>query len=366
MRSRVTIRDVAQRAGCSASTVSRALNGVGRIRDETRRRVEDAANDLSFRFDPVGRSLQSQRTRTIGALIPTLSNPVFAQAIDGVQSLARQNGYQLVLACSNYTPEEEAEAVSNLLAHRVDGLILTVSDAGNSGAIEVARSAGAPFVLIFNHPDERLPTVAFDNRAAAMTVAQQMLDMGHRKAAFIAGRFRSSDRSKQRYAGFCEGYRAAGAPPPQLLEVEYEATGYSEALSRLLKSSPDVTGLFCSNDMLALRVISGLKKLGRRTPEDLSVVGFDGIDAASLYEPGLATVGTPCKDMGKHAAGRLIDVLENRTEPEDTIQLLPFEFRQGASLAPAPVGCAGSGAATPNPANVPTRPPLTAHRENDP
>lgn len=366
MPSRATIRDVAERAGCSVSTVSRALNGVGRIGDETRKRVQDAADALCFRFDPVGRSLQSQRTRTIGALIPTLSNPVFAQAIDGVQSFARQRGYQLVLACSNYTPDEEAEAVSNLLAHRVDGLILTVSDAEQSAAIEVATRAAAPFVLIFNHPDAGLPTVAVDNRAAARSVAERMIAAGHLQAAFVAGRFHSSDRSKQRYLGFCAGYQSAGAEPPELLEVEYEATDHRAELARLLDARPGLTGLFCSNDMLALRVIRDLRNLGHRVPEDLSVVGFDGIDAASLFEPGLATVATSCQDMGQHAARRLIDALDQHIPLEDSVQLLPFEFRPGGSLAPASAGSAGSRAATRDPADAPASPPLTAHRENDP
>lgn len=352
MRSRATIRDVAEKAGCSLSTVSRVLNGVGRIGEDTRKRVHEAAVDLSFRFDPIGRSLQSQRTRTIGAVIPTLSNPVFAEAIDGVQLLARQRGYQLLLACSNYSPEEEEETVANLLAHRVDGLILTVSDAEDSPAVDMASKADAPFVLIFNHPSGKIPSVAFDNRAAAHSVARSMLEMGHRKVAFVAGRFRSSDRSKQRYSGFCEGYSEAGAEQPHLLEVEYEAAGHRDALETLLSASPDVTGLFCSNDMLALRVISDLRQLGYKVPEDLSVVGFDGIDASTLFEPGLATVATGCRSMGHEAAERLINALEHVEELEDRIQLLPHEFRPGGSLAPASGGIAGSRAATRNPAAI--------------
>ncbi|MGB1025841.1 MAG: LacI family DNA-binding transcriptional regulator, partial [Rhodospirillaceae bacterium] len=218
---------MAERAGCSVSTVSRALNGTGRIGEEMRSRVRDAAEALSFSFDAIGRSLQSQKSFTIGALIPTLSNPVFAEAIDGLQSICQQEHYQLLVACSRYEPDEEAKAVATLLAHRIDGLILTVSNAQDSPAITTALKAGVPFVLIFNHPDRALPAVAFNNHAAAQEVAQAMLDLGHRDVGFVAGRFRGSDRSKQRYAGFRQRYLAAGAPSPALLEVGYETASYN-------------------------------------------------------------------------------------------------------------------------------------------
>ena len=365
MRNRVTIRDVAERAGCSVSTVSRVLNGVGRIGEETRQRVREAAADLNFQFDPIGRSLQSRRTRILGAMIPTLSNPVFAEAVNGVQLAARRRGYQLLLSCSNYAPEEEAEAVSTLLAHRIDGLVLTVSDAEDSPAIDVALRAGAPFVLIFNNPSQPLPAVAFDNRLAAREVAERMLALGHADAAFVAGRFSSSDRSKQRYVGFCEGYAAAGAQRPALVEVDYEASSHREALRQLLDAQPGLTALFCSNDMLALKVVRDLSCLGRRVPEDVSVVGFDGVDVVSLFEPGLATVATACDQMGAEATDHLIDSIEHKSEPQDATLLLSHEFRPGRSLSQAPGGIAGSGAATPDPALIPASPHLTANWEND-
>ncbi len=366
MRGRVTIRDVAEHAGCSVSTVSRVLNGVGRIGEETQQRVREAATQLDFRFDPIGRSLQSRRTRTIGAMIPTLSNPVFAEAINGVQLAARRRGYQLLLACSNYAPEAEREALTTLLSHRVDGLVLTVSDAEDSAAVNIALNAGAPFVLIFNHPSEKLPAVAFDNRTAARDVAERMLELGHRDAAFVAGRFRSSDRSKQRYLGFCDGYEDAGAPRPALAEVDYDAPGHRAPLERLLAERPHLTALFCSNDVLALKVIGDLRALGRRVPDDLSVVGFDGVEIGALVEPTLATVATSCDRMGAEAADRLINVVEQSSEPQDTTLLLPHEFRSGRSLSRAPDGIAGTGAATPAPALIPASPHLTANWENDP
>lgn len=355
MRTRATIRDVAELAGCSVSTVSRVLNGAGRASAATRARVQAAAEALAFRFDPIGRSLQSRRTRAIGVMAPSLSNPVFADAIEGAQRAAEARGYHLLLACANYEPEAEAETLGALLARRVDGVLLTVSDAADSPALDAAREAGAPFVLIFNQPGAGTPAVTCDNRAAAEVVADRMLALGHRDVAFVAGRFRSSDRSKQRFEGFRAAYRAAGAPEPALLEVDYRALSHRDALRQVLAARPSLSGFFCSNDMLALTVIGDLRALGRRTPEDVSVVGFDGIAVGAVVEPNLATIATPSSRMGAEAAGRLIDAIESggtlRSEPV----LLPHEFRPGRSLGRAPGGPAGTGAATPRPASIPER-----------
>lgn len=353
MRKRATIRDVAAEAGCSAATVSRVLNGVGRTGAETRDRVLDAAHRLGFAFDPIGRSLQSRRSRTLGVVVPSLSNPVFGDAVEGVQAVVRRRGYQLLLACSDYDRAAEGDAVATLTAQRVEGLILTVSDAAESAGLDRARAAGLPFVLIFNHPASGTPAVAFDNRAAAGQVAAEMLALGHRHAAFVAGRFRSSDRSKQRFEGFCAAYAAAGAPRPSLVEVDYTARNHRAAVATLLAERREVSALFCSNDMLALQVIGELRRLGRHVPEDLSVAGFDGIDVAALTEPSVATIATPCLRMGREAAERLIDAIESGTEPEGAPLLLPHEFRPGRSLARARTGIAEPGAATPDPAPIP-------------
>lgn len=336
MAGRVTIHDVAKRAACSVATVSRVLNGTGPASAEVRERVQQAARDLDFRFNEIGRSLQSRRSRTLGILVPTLSNPVFAAVIEGVQATARARGYQLLLACANYDPEEESEAIATLLAKQVDGLLLTVSDADASAEVAQLNEEGLPFILIFNQPLSTLPSVTVDNAAAAAAVGRRLLRDGHREVAYVAGRLTSSDRSQRRYEGFCAAYDAAKAPAPSLVEVDYTAFDHRDALAAVLAERDGITALFCSNDMLALAVIGALRSLGRRVPEDVSVVGFDGIAVAALTAPSLATVATPCPEMGRLAAEGLIDAIEAGTRPDARTVLLPFEFRPGESLAPRP------------------------------
>ncbi|MEM8820442.1 MAG: LacI family DNA-binding transcriptional regulator [Pseudomonadota bacterium] len=331
-RPRATIRDVAARAGCSPSTVSRVLNGVGRASQETKERVSAVAQELGFRFDPIGRSLQSQKSRTLGLLTPTLTDEVFAHATGGVQAEAHRQGYQVLLACSNYDVRQEEAAVANLIAHRVDGLVMTLADTAESPALLLARDAGIPFVLVFNQPAEPLPAVSLDNRAAGERMAREMMTLGHREAAFISGRFRCSERARHRYDGFKAAFLDAGHPAPALLEVDRTARSHRRKLMGLMTRRPGISALFCSNDVLALTVVSDLRALGCRVPEDMSVAGFDGIDATAVAEPSIATIAISCGATGKRATTRLIAASEGREEMLDTPEHLPFRFRPGSSL----------------------------------
>ncbi|MEO1193450.1 MAG: LacI family DNA-binding transcriptional regulator [Pseudomonadota bacterium] len=336
MAGRVTLHDVARRANCSVATVSRVLNNTGPASAETRARVERAVAELGFRFNEIGRSLQSKRSRTLGIMVPTLSNPVFAAIIEGIQAAARLSGYQILLACAYYDPEEESRAIDTLLAKQVDGLLLTLTNADKSKEIALLHQADLPFVLIFNQPEEALPAVTVDNSTAARDVAKALLDAGHRKVAYVAGRFRSSDRSERRYQGFTQAFAEAGAPPPVLVEVDYDRVDHRAVLTGLFARQPDTTALFCSNDMLALAVMADLRRMGMSLPEDISIVGFDGIAVSTLITPSLATVVTPCHAMGRRAASGLIDAIENRRQPPAGTLLLPYQFRPGESLMARP------------------------------
>ncbi len=330
-----TIRDVAREAACGVATVSRVLNGTGPASAASRERVLLAARKLDFRFNEIGRSLQSRRSRTLGVIVPTLSNPVFADAIDGLQRCARERGYQLLLACANYAPDEEVAAVRTLLGKQVDGLVMTVANADHSRAVNMAHAARVPVMLLFNQPSAALATVAVDNTAAADEVGRRLLDQGHRHVAFVAGRFQTSDRSRLRYQGLLAAFERVRAPRPRLLEVDYAATDHAAAIGELLAQAPDTTALFCSNDLLGLTVIGALRALGLRVPDDLSVVGFDGIAVAAMVTPSLGTIVTPCAEMGLAAGQRLLDAIDQQRPLAADTLLLRYQFRAGDSLSAA-------------------------------
>jgi DNA-binding LacI/PurR family transcriptional regulator len=328
---KVTIRDVAALAGCGIATASRVLNNSGPASDDVRRRVEAAAQELDFSFNGVGRALRSRKSRTIGCLVPSLANPVFADAVQGVQQELQAGGYQLLLTCSNYDAGEDERAIRMLMEKQVEGLVLTVTDAVKVPALQQLRRSNLPCWLMFNPPSQDFASAYIDNRAAAARVARAFADAGHRKAAFLALRLGSSDRSRQRLQGFFEGCADCGMAVPAVMEIDEAAVDLPQRLGQLLAAQPDITGLFASNDFLALAAIRAARLVGRSVPENLSVVGFDGIAIGRMFDPPLATIETSPEILGRNAARGVLAALAGAEAPQS--EALPFHFRPGGSLA---------------------------------
>ncbi len=336
MSARITIRDVAERAGCGVATVSRVLNNSGPASATVRARVVKVAEELGFEFSDLGRSLQSRRSRTLAVLVPSLRNDVFAMAIEGVQEAAAAEGYQILLSCVNYQEDAEIEAVRTFVSKQVDGVLLTVANPDHSVALAYLRRHGVPYCLMFNQPISVQPSVGVNNVAAATMVGNRLLEAGHRDVGFVALRFRASERSRMRYEGLRTAMLAAGYPAPRLLEIDGDAGFFQDRLEAFLGENPDMTAVFASNDLLALACIKTLRKMGKRVPSDISIVGFDGIEAGELVEPTLASVVTPNARMGTLAFQMVIRALGKGNPAAAHQVFLPFEFRSGASLAPAP------------------------------
>ncbi|MGH1480268.1 MAG: LacI family DNA-binding transcriptional regulator [Geminicoccales bacterium] len=338
MKRNVTIKDVAEHAGCGVATVSRVLNGTGPAASATRQRVLKAAELLQFEFSEIGRSLQSQTTRTIGCVVPSLINPVFADAVQGLQDEVQQAGYQLLLTCSNYSADLEFTAIRTLLAKQVDGLVITVSDGETSEGLKLVRQRKVPCCLMFNGLSGGLPTSSIDNDGAARAVADAFAEAGHIQTSFLALRFNSSDRSRQRFEGFAAACKINGMAPPALLQIDEDGGDLSALLLDLLKANTGVSGIFASNDFLALAAIRTARSLGRHVPDELSVVGFDGIDVGTMIEPSLATIETKPKRIGNVAAGIVLSAIRGETGPTLQARHLSFKFRPGGSLAPQKAG----------------------------
>ena len=330
-----TIRDVAQTAGVSVATVSRLVNGTGRVRDDTAHRVRTAIDRLGFRPNAVGRNLSTARTRTLGVVIPSLSNPVFADAVAGINTEAKAQGYTLMFMATEYARADEQALVGALLSYQVDGLILTVADAADSPVLDALDRDGVPYVLIYNQPTaRRRPTVTVDNVTAGREVADLFADLGHERLAMVSGTLRASDRAHARRDGFVAGAEARGLAAPQVLEVDFVDLDADAAVAPLFADRAGApTALFCSNDLLAISVIGALGRLGLGVPEDVSVIGFDGIAVGAQLHPTLATVAQPSRDMGRVATKRLLARLAGETAAPATV--LPHTLRPGESAGPA-------------------------------
>jgi DNA-binding LacI/PurR family transcriptional regulator len=334
LRQPATIKDVALHAGCGVATVSRVLNSTGPASEGMRQRVLAAVDELGFEFSEVGRSLQSSTTRTIGCVIPSLANPVFADAVQGAQEAFLEAGYQMLLVCTNYSPDIETQAIRTLIAKQVDGFVLTVSDALTSEGLKAIQNREMPSCLLFNTPLDDQESRSVDDWAAAMTVADAFAEAGHTQLGFLALNFQSSDRARQRYEGFVAGCARSGMLRPVLLEIDEDSKNLTDLLGRFLQNNPNLTGIFASNDFLALATIRSARQLGLHIPDDLSIIGFDGIEVGTMVEPSLATIVTDPRLMGRGAAETVLSIINGTPLPDQPNPALSFRFRAGGSFAP--------------------------------
>ena len=334
MRQPATIKDVAQQAGCGVATASRVLNNTGPASAAMRQKVLAAAKDLDFQFSEVGRSLQSNSTRTIGCVVPSIANPVYADAVQGAQDVFLPAGYQTLLVCTNYSPDIETQAIRTLIAKQVDGIVLTVSDAETSEGLRLLEKRQVPHSLLFNTARDIKQSWSVDDHSAANAVADAFARNNHVQTGFLALKFQSSDRARERYAGFVEGCARNQMSKPALLEIEEDSQNLTDMLHNFLLENPAITGIFASNDFLALATIRSARALSLDVPGDLSIVGFDGIEIGAMVEPSLATIETDPKMLGAGAGKMVLSAIDGSAPSVPPSPDKTFSFRDGGSLAP--------------------------------
>ncbi|HTI19274.1 MAG TPA: substrate-binding domain-containing protein [Trinickia sp.] len=340
-----TIKDVAAYAGFSIATVSRAINAPHTVNRVTLAKIREAIDALQFRPSPLGRQLRGERTRLIGVVLPTLANPVFADCLQGIDELAASQGYRLMLMTTQYDAARERRAIETLLEQRVDGLILTVADADTHPLLDELERDGNLYVLMHNDTVRR-PSVSVDNQRAAFDGVRMLIEHGHERVMMLAGTLAESDRARLRYRGYTQALHQAGLTPTPALEVDFNADELSPAVLAQLTSGPNrPTALFCSNDLLAMVVMRGLRRARYAVPEDMSILGFDGLAIGELLSPALASVCTPNREIGCAAWRRLIARIEGADDGESLSLTLPHTLRAGATVATFP-GAAASALST--------------------
>ncbi len=330
-----TLKDVSRLAGVSTATVSRFINGSHQLSEGTALRVQRAIDELGFRPNSLGRSLKTASSKSIGVVIPTLSNPVFAEAVSGITAVASDSDYSIMVTATEYSQDQELKVVNSLLDRQVDGLILTVTNANNSPALDMLEAESVPYVLIYNQATlNNRPVVTIDNVVAGREVAFRLEELGHQHFAMLSGNLHSSDRAAARYQGFVQGLAELGFDAPLIQEIEFSQPNTSAAIRELFADPLQrPTALFCSNDLFAIAAIGALRELGLKVPEDVSVVGFDGITVGSLVQPKLTTVVQPSTEMGAVAAKELINTICGEA-PQSPL-VLPHKVREGESTGPA-------------------------------
>ncbi len=300
----ISIVDIARRAGVSHSTVSRALSGSPLVRAETRARIQALALEMGYSPDLQARGLVRGRTQSVGVVVTSLGDPFVAEVVQGIEDAAHAAGYSVILASSNSEPTREIQAVELLRAKRVDAVIVLSSRLGALYRDHLERLA-VPVVLINSHSADRGPytfAVTVDNRHGGYLATRHLLDLGHRRIAYVSGQAHHSD-DRERLAGYHEALAEAGAPadPAWALEGDGDTSGGERALAHLLALDPRPSAAFCYNDRTAIGLIHAAKEAGVSMPRDLAVVGFDDIPFSAYIEPALTTIAQPMHDLGRCA-----------------------------------------------------------------
>jgi len=301
-----TLQDVALAAQVSTATISRALNDPAKVAKATRDRIERAIALLGYTPNFGGRILASNRTNTVGAIIPSLANAMFANGIQAFQEELGAAGVTLLIATSGYDPVREGEQIRALMARGADGLLLIGTERPEDTR-RFLELRNVPHVLGWCLSDDpALLCAGFDNRAAAAAMARAVLDHGHRRIAMIAGITTGNDRARARLEGVRDAI--AGCPDARLTRVveapyllDPGALGFAQVMER---DAP--TAIICGNDVLAAAAMVAARRVGLRVPDDISITGFDDIGLASVVCPALTTVHVPQAEMARAAARLLL------------------------------------------------------------
>jgi LacI family transcriptional regulator len=315
-----TLSDVARLTGVSTATVSRVLNRPSDVSPALRERVLAEIEAIGYVPHGAARTLASQRSSTVGAIIPTLSNAIFATGLQAFEQRLDESGYTLLISISEYDPDHALRHVRSLLSRGVDGIML-IGQSHRDEVFELIRAKNLPYVTTWTyHPDGPHPSVGFDNRLAAYRLTRYLLEIGHRDIAMIGGLSTHNDRARDRIAGLNDALADwnVDLPPHRLIERAYEVAEGREALRFLMARGSRPTAVVCGNDVLAMGALFECQALGLDVPGDVSIAGFDDLPLVAHLSPPLTTMAVPSELMGRKAAEYLLAQFEGRPTPDAT------------------------------------------------
>jgi len=332
---KITIKHIAIEAGVSLGTVSNVMNGNATVGAAMRRRVTEAIRSLGYHPSLLARALRQNRTSIIGMVIPDITNPFFPAVVRGVEDVAYQNSFRLVLCNTDNDSYKEQSYFHDLRSYRTAGLILIPSEHGKIGTIADLGFGDAPVVCLDRRPEDwNGDSVTVNNTAGVIAATDHLIELGHRSIAMIIGSLHLPN-AVARLVGFRSALRKAKlvVHDEYIQEGRFDRPSGYEKMKILLQQRPQPTAVVCGNDLIALGVLSALKESGLRCPQDVSVVGFDDIDLSELTDPSLTTVFQPGYQMGARGAALLVKRLQGSHGPAQNI-VLPTELKVRHSVAP--------------------------------
>ena len=336
----VTLHELAKAAGCSVSTVSRALNSSDHpVNDATRQRILDIANQLGYRPNMTARGLKMDRTFTIGLVVYNIASAFTPVLIRGIQEYLKQRDYFSIIISTDWDPDLESEAVHQLISRSIDGVIFveTWRDESNN-TLDLANK---PYVYVYRLFDgEYTNSVIVDDLYGARLAVEHLVKLGRQRIAFINGPHGWAS-SKERLAGYQSVLTQYEIPyePALVEEGSWEVQSGYEAAKKFIAMPGRPTAIFAANDLMALGAIYAIQDAGLNVPKDIAVVGYDDRELASFSNPTLTTIAPPSFEMGQLAARLILDRLENQVEIKDPVRVrgkLIVRESCGAEQAKAP------------------------------
>lgn len=319
----VTIYDIAKKANVSAMTVSRVLNNSGRIRESTRRKVLQAAEELGYVPNSLARGLIKGESRILSLLIPDITNPFFTTLARGAEDAAKAAGYRLLLANSDEDFEKEEQYVDMVLSARVDGVLFAPAGDESAAQLEKLRRRGVPFVLV----DRLVPgvvcdAVVGDGREGTFRLIEHLVGLGHRRIAMLNGP-RTVSTAREREEAFFEAMRRYGLPVDERFVAR---AGYrrlseeeAEAVVRRLFAVPEPpSAILAANNFLAVSAVCALRRFGLSVPDDVSVVCFDDLELSSAVDPFLTVAAQPAYEFGAKGVELLVERIRKAKKGDRT------------------------------------------------
>jgi LacI family repressor for deo operon, udp, cdd, tsx, nupC, and nupG len=331
----IRIADVARLAGVSTATVSRVLSEPGKVRQKTYDLVMEAVRRSGYIPNSTAQKLRTRRTMSVLVVAPRLTNPVFAEILCGVDDELTQSGYGIIIGNLDNRREREARYVDLALSRQVDGVLLLTGYVPENGKRDM-RESGLPMVAMCAAiEDDAIPNVVVQDREASHRAVEYLAGLGHRRFGYISGT-PSSIIERERFRGFQEGIEATGFSRDDLVRWEGPfvfSTGVAAAESFLrMKDRP--TGIFAACDESAIGFIKRVREERIRVPQDVSVIGFDGIEFADYTEPTLTTFRQPLHELGCAGADVLLRLIRNDMRPEDWNIRLPLTLLERDTTGP--------------------------------
>lgn len=308
-----TMKEVAQLAGVSTATVSRALMNPEKVSVSTRKRVEDAVLESGYSPNSLVRNLRRNETRTIIVIVPDICDPYFSDIIRGIEDTAAEYGYLVLLGDSSQQQRHDDNFSNLVFAKQTDGMLLLGTDI----PFDISKSEQKnlpPIVMACEYaPDLELPTVHIDNLTAAFDVVNYLTKMGHKRIAEMSGP-QDASLCQFRHQGYQQALRRAGIEMKPNYQVmgNFTLESGSQAARKLLSQPEPPTAIFCHNDAMAIGAIQQAKKHGLKVPQDISIVGFDDIQFSQFCDPPLTTIAQPRYEIGKQSMLMLLDILKGR------------------------------------------------------